>query len=199
MLNDGFVERFVRFVAELGTRRNSYNPMSPSEDGNLAARLFCEYENRRHPCVRSCVETTASDIKARSLFFHERALIFARPSQNTMNLHVWLETIFGLDVLIVHEPQMFNEWLFRHVASVDFLIVEQDSFTDQSTFSRFMAKAREVADDLPLIVMASTLRGNDFEPSWHDPWDISLRIPVSQISCWMTVKTAANLTLNGRL
>lgn len=145
------------------------------------------------------MENTASGLKARSVFFHERVLIFAKPSQNTMNMHVWLETIFGLEVVVVHEHAMFNEWLYRHVASVDFLIAEQGSFTDDSAFSRFIVKAREIADDLPLIVMGSNFRSNDFEPSWHDPWDISMRIPVSQVSCWMSVKTAADITLHGRM
>lgn len=197
-VNDRIVSRVFDFVLGIASRDTIKARCDCLSGSDLSERLFRDYARREKAVVWSSAEKTAADLKGRSVFLHERALIFAKPSHNTMNMQVWLETIFGFDVVCAHDPAQFNEWLFRHAARADFLIVEQDSFADQNSFSRFMAKAREVADDTPLIVMGSCFKSNDFEPSWHDPWDISLRMPVSQTSCWLTVKAAANLTLNGR-
>lgn len=199
LLNDDLINRIVEFFTRRSVLSDSDTPTTAPDAPDLVTRLFCECEHRHLVGDEKAIEDTASSLEARSVFFHQRVLIFAKPSLNTMNMHVWLDAIFGLDVIMIHDQTMFAEWLYRHIASVDFLILERDSFEDESSFSRFLVKAREIADGLPLIVMGRNFRSDDFEPSWYDPWDISLRIPISQISCWMSVKKAADITLNGRI
>lgn len=195
---DVIVERLSNFIARYLVGDKSVKTNRSPNQPDLSTRLFRDAERRKGAIVWASVDERAAEVEAREVFIHKRALIFAKPSHNTMNLQVWLESIIGFDVVCVNEPRLFSEWLFRYVASADFLIVEQDSFSDHASFSRFVTKAREVAEDLPLIVIGSQFQANDFESSWHDPWDISLRVPVTQTTCWLAVKAAAHLTLNGR-
>ncbi|MGX0877533.1 hypothetical protein ACSSV4_002223 [Roseovarius sp. MBR-154] len=170
----------------------------PQEPG-LATRLFRESERRLDAVGLDSPQATAREIEMRSAFTNQTVLILAKPSRNITNLQVWLETIFGLDVTVVHDPAYFYEWLFRFAGLADIVMIDRDSFTDQGpAFGTFLSAAGEACDECPVIVLSEDFEVNDFAPSWQDKWDITLKTPVAQTTLWLAVKTAADMALNGK-
>ena len=111
----------------------------------------------------------------------------------------WLETDFDLRVLNVKNPTFYIEWLFRYAALADVLIVDRDSFeSSSSSFGKFIALARELDDELPIMVMSSSFTVNDFSSCWSDDWDISLKSPIDETALKVALISAADLSVNGR-
>ncbi|GAW36582.1 hypothetical protein RA2_03655 [Roseovarius sp. A-2] len=191
------LERLVSFLkpAPAPAQRTWEEPRQPG----LATRLFRESEQRLNAVGLDSPQATAREIEMREAFTNQTVLILAKPSHNVTNLQIWLETIFGLDVTVVHDPAYFYEWLFRFAGLAGIVVIDGDSFTDLGpAFGTFLSAAGEACDESPVIVLSEKVEVNDFAPSWQDKWDITLKTPVAQTTLWLAVKTAADMALNGK-
>ncbi len=196
-LRSSLFERLVSYLkpAPAPAPRSWEEPHLPG----LATRLFRESERRLDAVGLDSPQATAREIELRGAFTHQSVLILAKPSHNITNLQIWLESIFGLDVTVVHDPSFFYEWLFRFAGLTDLVVIDRDSFTDERpAFGTFLSAAEEACDDIPVIVMSEDFAANDFAPSWQDKWDITLRAPVAQTTLWLAIKTAADMAFNGK-
>jgi hypothetical protein len=192
-----FMERLVSFLkpAPAPVQRKWEEPRQPG----LATRLFRESEQRLNTVSLDSPQATAREIEMRGAFTNQTVLILAKPSHNITNLQLWLETIFGLDVTVVHDPAYFYEWLFRFAGLADIVVIDRDSFTDEGpVFGTFLTAAGEACDETPVIVLSEGFEVNDFAPNWQDKWDITLKTPVAQTTLWLAIKTAADMALNGK-
>jgi len=173
---------------------------TPVSYHGLSDKLFCEYDRRVTEIKSTSIEGTANDIKQRDVFENGTAIVFAASSHNTMNLQIWLETIFDLDVIMVCEPSQFYEWLFRFAEIADLVFVERDAFiSDAPAYGTFMRAASEAYPHAPIVVMSQ-----DFETKTHQEinddqtFDITLKSPLTQTSVWLAMKAAGDIALNGK-
>ena len=166
---------------------------------SLATRLFRESERRLEAVSLDSPHATAREIERRGVFTNQTVLILAKPSHNITNLQIWLESIFGLNVTLVHDPARYYEWLWRYSGLADLVLIDRDSFTEElPAFGTFLSAADAACDETPVIVMSEDFPVNDFAPNWQDKWDISLKAPVAQTTLWLAIKAAADMALNGK-
>lgn len=166
----------------------------------LSDKLFTEYDRRVTEIKATSIEGTANDIKQRDVFENGTAIVFAASSHNTMNLQIWLETIFDLDVIMVYEPSQYYEWLFRFAEIADLVFVERDTFVgDAPAFGTFMCAASEAYPHAPIVVLSQNLETDYYQGLNDDQtFDISLESPLSQTSVWLAMKAAGDIALNGK-
>ncbi|MFO7772310.1 MAG: hypothetical protein R6V38_13385 [Roseovarius gahaiensis] len=196
-----FFHRLMDRLGKLGVGLSDDAPAKSSwNDGGLSQKLFDEYDRRMADIKSTSIEATATDLKQRNVFEKGTAIVFASCSQNTMNLQIWLETIFDLDVVMVYEPSQFYEWLFRFADLADLVFVERDSFVgDAPAFGTFMCAANEAYPDCPIVVLSDEFETSSFELVEEDQkFDITLKSPLSQTSIWQAMKAAGDIALNGK-
>jgi len=182
-----------RLVAENADR-------APASHGGLSDKLFTEYDRRVAEIKSTSIDSTANDIKQRGVFENATAIVFAAASHNTMNLQIWLETIFDLDVIMVYEPSQFYEWLFRSAEQADLVFVERDAFHGEApAFGTFIRAASEAYPHSPILVLSQDFETAPCKVTHGDQmFDISLKSPLSQTSIWLAMKAAGDIALNGK-
>ena len=166
----------------------------------LSDKLFVEYDRRAADATPASITSTAEDMKQKAIFENGTAIVFAAASHNTINLRIWLETIFGLDVIMVHEPSQFYEWLFRSADLADLVFIDRDSFGDDApAFGTFMSVAADAFPHSPILGMSREFESSSYDiPNDDQRFDISLKLPLSQTSVWLAMKAAGDITLNGK-
>lgn len=165
-----------------------------SED--LSSRLFRQCEQRYKLNQSSAYKCNAHGFGDQELFFHNRILMFSRPSNDMVNIRSWAEANYGMEVLFVHERINYFSGLLYNFHSVDLIIVGRDSFDeDDSGFFRFIELVRDTCKYLPLIVLDRRLKQNEFVSSCSAPWDIGLTSPVSPMGIQAAFRAAANITV----
>jgi len=189
-----------RVVAYLKPRASHARPkQDETQKSSLATRLFRESERRLEAVSLDSPHATAREIEMRGVFTNQTVLILAKPSHNITNLQIWLESIFGLNVTLVHDPARYYEWLWRYSGLADLVLIDRDSFTEElPAFGTLLSAADAACDETPVIVMSEDFPVNDFAPNWQDKWDISLKAPVAQTTLWLAIKAAADMALNGK-
>ncbi|MFO7771975.1 MAG: hypothetical protein R6V38_11640 [Roseovarius gahaiensis] len=196
-----FFHKLIDRFGKISSGFSKNDPVTPAwNDGGLSQKLFDEYDHRVADIKCSSLQDTANDIKQRDAFQNGTAIVFASCSQNTMNLQIWLETFFDLNVVMVYEPSQFYEWLFRFADLADLVFVERDSFVgDAPAFGTFMCAANEAYPDCPIVVLSNEFETSSFEVVDEDQtFDITLKSPLSQTSIWLAMKAAGDIALNGK-
>jgi len=196
-----FFHRLLDRLAKTDGESAKGTPVQPAWTSvGLSEKLFDEYDRRVADVKSTSMEETARDIKQRDVFENRTAIVFASCSQNTMNLQIWLETIFDLDVVMVYESSQFYEWLYRFADLADLVFIERDSFVgDAPSLGRFMCAANEAYLECPILVMSKDFETNSFELVETDQTcDITLKAPLSQSSIWQAMKAAGDIALNGK-
>lgn len=200
-MNYPFFHRLIDRLGKLGVGLSKDDPVKSCwNDGGLSQKLFNEYDRRMAEIRSASIEETATDLKKRDVFEKGTAIVFASPSQNTMNLQIWLETIFDLDVVMVYEPSQFYEWLFRFAGLADLVFIDRDSFVgDAPAFGTFTCATNEAYPDCPILVLSKEFETNSFDLGEKDQtFDFTLKSPLSQTSIWQAMKAAGDIALNGK-
>lgn len=178
---------------------NSFQPDPPrlgTYEHDVPQKLFETYDQRISDTNNEPLKETIKTLKQNNGL----AIVFATCSHNTMNLQIWLETIFKMNVVMVYEPSQFYEWLFRFADDADLVFVERDSFVeDAPTFKTFMLAANEVCRRCPILAFSRDFDSNSFALTEEDePFDIALKSPLSQTSVWLAMKAATDIAQHGK-
>lgn len=168
-------------------------------DQKLEQRLFYECELREGHAEHGTIPKGAKEMAPEGAFVTRQVLFFAQPCFNTQNVERWLEGMFDLRVMVPRNTTFYHEWLFRYATEAGLIIIDKDSFGgEQSSFQRFAKIAREMCEEVPMIVLSRDFRVNDFDLSWSDNWDVSLQSPVSQHTLGLAIEVASDIAINGR-
>lgn len=92
--------------------------------------------------------------------------------------------------LTVPEEELSVDWLAEHAGEIDVLLVDADYLGDVEDTVDFCLRVRRGCASLPIILISSEIRGDDFTCERMHACDVTLRNSVSRIRLENAIRTA---------
>ncbi|MCM2563267.1 hypothetical protein M8756_13910 [Lutimaribacter sp. EGI FJ00015] len=198
--NSGYITMRQFFTTSTLTQKQA-NPLLPDwlkgQSKRYVQRLLPEVSHVKDVPKRRIstpAPTPANDrreLSARGQLPLGQAMLFADSSFATSDTRTWLEELYGLTVVNVHDRVGYHEWLLKCGKTSDLFIVDADSFeSDQVLLGKFNEAVKRSFPLRPVILLSSDASINRFTPLPGAPGDVVLKKPVSRTSLWLGVKAA---------
>ncbi|MDD8022801.1 MAG: hypothetical protein PHX82_06815 [Paracoccaceae bacterium] len=96
----------------------------------------------------------------------------------------------GASLFVVPEEHLSTQWLADHIADIDVLIVDGDYLGDVEDTVDFCLRVRRAAPGLPIILVSSEMRGDDFTCERMQACDVSLKSAFTENRLRAAIKAA---------
>ncbi|WP_354544845.1 hypothetical protein [Roseovarius sp. MBR-78] len=129
----------------------------------------------------------------------KNVIVFSRLCEGVSEFRHQLEIELELNVVMVNDPNVFYEWLFRGAHIADLVVFNKDSFLDEyPCFETFMRAANSVCDEVPIVVTSKKFMLNNLSARGQNNWDISLALPVSTYTIKLALQKATDIARDGK-